>query len=66
VIGQYHKLTEDFYLVFNYWPLFAAVLIGGQFGSFLGAVKLRYRPIALATAMLILVVSVRLYINIFF
>ncbi len=65
LIGQYHKLTQEFYMILNYWPLFVAVLLGGQLGSFLGAVKLKYKPIAISTGMLIIIVSVRLYINIF-
>ncbi len=65
LIGQYHKLSDEILLILNYWPLFVAVLIGGQLGSFIGAVKLKQRPIAIATGMLIVIVSIRLYVNIF-
>ncbi len=65
LLGQFHKLNEEMNTILNYWPLFLAVLIGGQIGSFTGAVKLNQRPIAIVTGILIVIVSIRLYVNIF-
>ncbi|TNE32310.1 MAG: sulfite exporter TauE/SafE family protein [Alphaproteobacteria bacterium] len=44
----------------GYWPLGLAVLAGGQIGSWLGAVKMDKRLVALLTAVLILYVAIRL------
>ena len=44
----------------SYWPLGLAVLAGGQIGSWLGAVKMEKRFVALLTAILILYVAIRL------
>lgn len=44
----------------SYWPLGLAVLGGGQIGSWLGAVKMEKRFVALLTAILILYVAIRL------
>ena len=44
----------------DYWPLGLAVLAGGQIGSWLGAVKMEKRLVALLTAILILYVALRL------
>ncbi len=43
-----------------YWMLFPAVLIGGQIGSYLGAVHLDPKKVQLMTALLILYVSLHL------
>lgn len=43
-----------------YWPLFAAVLIGGQIGSHIGARLLPQKVIRIGTAVLILYVAVQL------
>lgn len=64
LMGQYHKLGNVENELLSYWPLFLAVFFGGLFGSYMGASKLTQRPVALVTAILILVVSIRLYINV--
>lgn len=46
--------------IISYWPLGLAVLAGGQIGSWLGAVKMEKRLVALLTAVLILYVALRL------
>lgn len=52
--------TELLPQILGYWPLGLAVLAGGQIGSWLGAVKMEKRFIALLTAILILYVALRL------
>ncbi len=47
----------------NYWPLFAAVLIGGQLGSIMGTRKLNAEKIKMITALLVLFVAARLLVN---
>ena len=44
----------------SYWPLFVAVVIGGQVGSRLGAQVLPQRVLRRLTAALVLAVGVRL------
>lgn len=44
----------------GYWMLFPAVLIGGQAGSYLGAIRLDPKIIRILTALLILYVGLRL------
>jgi len=60
--GQALKLrgTELLIDIAAYWPLFLAVLVGGQIGSWMGAVKLKQRPITVITAVLVLYASLRL------
>ena len=60
--GQVMKLSESelFVHINIYWMLFPVVLIGGQIGSHMGAVRLNPRVIRLMTALLILYVSLRL------
>jgi len=60
--GQMMKLNDTgaMTLIAPYWLLFAAVLIGGQIGSRLGAVGLPSQTIRRLTAILILYVSMRL------
>lgn len=60
--GQIMKLdTMDMLAnITNYWVLFLVVLIGGQIGSTMGAVKLNPKILRLLTALLILYVSVHL------
>lgn len=45
----------------SYWPLLPMVMIGGALGSWLGAVRLPLNALRLATAALILFVSLRLF-----
>jgi uncharacterized protein len=59
VIGQ---LTKD--IVFNdflnYWPLFVAVLIGGQIGNFLNIKFLSGKVLAIITSFLVIFVAIRM------
>jgi len=61
-IGQMSKIIDlnltD--LILPYWPLFPAVLIGGQIGSFMASKGLKQNWIKRLTAMLILYVALRL------
>jgi len=64
IIGQLTKnvvLTE----IQNYWFLFLVVLIGGQVGNFLNLKIFPTRILALATASLVLFVTIRMGIRIF-
>jgi len=63
--GQFTKLNnlERMPDIFAYWPLFIAVLIGGQIGSHAGSGWLNPRYIKLTTALLILFVAGRLLIR---
>jgi len=62
LLGQMSKIIDlnltD--LILPYWPLFPAVLIGGQIGSFMASKGLRQNWIKRLTAMLILYVALRL------
>ena len=63
LIGQMTKSGDSESLISMlsaYWMLFPAVLIGGQIGSYMGAVRLNPKIVHLMTAMLILYVSARL------
>jgi len=65
IIGQ---LTKDAVLteVLNYWYLLAVVLIGGQVGNFLNLKIFPTRILALVTAFLVLFVTIRMGLKIFF
>ncbi|MEZ5903380.1 MAG: sulfite exporter TauE/SafE family protein [Alphaproteobacteria bacterium] len=54
------QMPEFFNTLQSYWPLFIVVLIGGQIGSYTGAVRLNPKTIRLMTGVLIFYVSVRL------
>jgi len=60
--GQFSKLNSYSELspILNYWPLFLAVLLGGQLGSFFGTKRLNLKTIKLITATLVLLVSIRI------
>jgi len=62
ILGVAGQLTKD--LVFNqflnYWPLFVAVLIGGQIGSFLNIKFLSNKVLALMTSFLVIFVAIRM------
>ena len=62
LIGQIIKLDNSALLgdIKSYWLLFPAVLIGGQIGSYMGAVKINPKMIRLMTSFLIFYVSIRL------
>lgn len=59
LVGQLQKIS-NFSPITNYWPLFLAVFLGGQLGSFLGSSKLKPRTVELWTALLVLMVSGRI------
>lgn len=63
--GQLMKLDDMNTLgtIEEYWLLFPAVLIGGQIGSYMGALRLNPNALRFLTAVLILYVSVRLIIR---
>ena len=65
VIGQ---LTKNIVLieVSNYWYLFLAVMIGGHIGNFLNLKVFPTRILALVTATLVLFVSIRMCVKLFF
>ena len=51
--------------IYNYWPLFLLVLIGGQLGNFLNIKILPIRVMILLTAGLVMFVSVRIGFRLF-
>ena len=67
IFGVAGQLTKDIDIneFFNYWPLFVAVLIGGQIGSLLNIKFLSNRVLALLTSLLVIVVAIRMGIRIF-
>ena len=67
IFGVAGQLTKDVVLneFFKYWPLFVAVLIGGQIGSFLNIKFLSNKFLALLTSLLVIVVAIRMGIRIF-
>ena len=62
IFGVAGQLTKD--IVFNdflnYWPLFIAVLIGGQIGSFLNIKFLSNKVLAVMTSILVIFVAIRM------
>ena len=62
VFGVAGQLTKDMVLneFLNYWPLFIAVLIGGQIGSFLNIKFLSNKVLALMTSFLVIFVAIRM------
>ena len=50
----------------NYWPLFLMVIIGGQLGNLINLKKLSSKLLTLITAVLVLFVSIRIGVKIFF
>ena len=67
VSGLVGQSTKGFTLneMYNYWPLFLLVLIGGQFGNFLNIKILPTRVMILFTAGLVIFVSVRMGLRLF-
>ena len=65
IFGIGGQLTKDivFNEFLNYWPLFIAVLIGGQIGSFLNIKFLSNKILALLTACLVIFVAIRMGIT---
>ena len=64
ILGQ---LTKENVIneLFNYYPLFLAVLIGGQIGNFLNLNFLSNRLLAILTSLLVIFVAMRIGIRIF-
>ena len=62
IFGVAGQLTKDIVLneFLNYWPLFVAVLIGGQIGSFLNIKFLSNKVLALMTSFLVIFVGIRM------
>ena len=65
IFGQFTKHSV-FYEIQNYWPLFLIVLIGGQFGNFLNIKVFPARILALVTSVLVIFVSIRMGLKLFF
>jgi uncharacterized membrane protein YfcA len=67
VSGLVGQSTKGFSLneMYNYWPLFLLVLIGGQLGNFLNIKILPTRVMILFTAGLVIFVSVRMGLRLF-
>ena len=65
IFGVAGQLTKEIVLneILNYWPLFIAVLIGGQIGSFLNIKFLSNKVLALMTSFLVIFVAVRMGIK---
>ena len=66
IFGLAGQLTKDQVLdqVVNYWPLFLAVLIGGQIGSLLNIKFLSNKILVLLTSFLVIFVAIRMGIKI--
>ena len=62
MFGVAGQLTKDIVLneFLNYWPLFVAVLIGGQIGSFLNIKFLSNKILAQITSILVIFVAIRI------
>jgi len=62
IFGVAGQLTKDIVLdeFLNYWPLFLAVLIGGQTGSFLNIKFLSNKVLAIMTSFLVIFVAIRM------
>ena len=62
VFGVAGQLTKDivFNEFFNFWPLFLAVLMGGQIGNLLNIKFLSNKTLAIATSLLVIFVAVRM------
>ena len=67
ISGLVGQSTKGFILneIYNYWPLFLLVLIGGQLGNFLNIKILPARVMILLTAGLVIFVSVRMGFRLF-
>ena len=65
IFGVAGQFTKDFVLneFLNYWPLFIAVLIGGQIGSFLNIKFLSNKVLATITSFLVIFVAIRMCIR---
>ena len=68
IFGVAGQLTKEivFNEFLNYWPLFLAVLIGGQIGNYLNIKFLSNKALAFLTSLLILFVAIRMSFRIFY
>jgi len=68
IFGVAGQLTKEIVLneFFNFWPLFLAVLIGGQIGNYLNIKFLSNRALALMTSLLIIFVATRMGFKVLF
>ena len=68
VFGIIGQLTKNiiFFEVVNYWYFLLAVLIGGQIGNFLNLKIFPSRILAMITALLVILVAIRMGFKIFF
>ena len=62
IFGIAGQLTKDVVLneFLNYWPLFIAVLIGGQIGSFFNIKFLSNKVLVVITSLLVIFVAIRM------
>ena len=65
IFGVAGQLTKNivFEQFFNYWPLFACVLVGGQIGNLLNIKFLSNKTLTIITSMLVIFVSIRMGIR---
>ncbi len=65
--GLFGQLTKNFVFneIYNYWPLFLLVLMGGQLGNFLNIKIFPARILALITAGLVIFVAIRMGFKLF-
>ena len=68
ISGVFGQLTKENVLneIILYWPLFLSVLIGGFFGNYLNLKFFSNRLLALLTSLLVIFVSIRMALKIFF
>ena len=68
ISGVFGQLTKENVLneIILYWPLFFSVLIGGFFGNYLNLKFFSNRILALLTSLLVIFVSIRMALKIFF
>ena len=68
IFGVAGQLTKEIVLdqFLNYWPLFLAVLIGGQIGSYLNIKFLSNKALVLFTSLLIIFIAMRLGFRVLF
>ena len=62
IFGIAGQLTKNIVLsdFLNFWPLFIAVLLGGQIGSYLNIKFLSNRILAVTTSLLVIFVAIRM------
>ena len=67
IAGIAGQITKDSILseIYNYWPLFLLVFIGGQLGNFLNIRVFSARILALVTSILVIFVALRMGFKLF-